>query len=630
MERQKGERCGIDNCRSRYYHLSDGQWTCSNGHVQEGRLDIREDEEYQPRKGDRRVIERDDSQVVEEKVFTGRKGLSLFLQAFQLILRKQVAWLIDEKKFPKEFQLLVRDLWTLRLESIYSERSSRAPSSSGYTSAAGSEATTGSQAYQSDPETASQASFAPLSRPHSQTTNRSRSTSRGRYLHSKPKETLPKLLDTISILYIAALLLRLPLEIITVHRWIIEQDIVYFRAIKYLPEDMLGKMEVKWKRKFEPKVLPTAEGVRKGVFLGVKYYFERFGVVVPRVAAEGLVVGWILGFGCPPEVYPAIFTLAEMIQSSLVYPAAARNYRLLNCPDIQLMALLVISLKLCWGLDDDDPEVCRRMKRDKKGKVLPRFATKEWEIANLGFEWEEWKGIVEVGAWGLKGDEGEDKEKRKKKERNWQLGVEEGEIYGWSGEEMDEYLEWFEKNWAGGMEGKPTAGVVRLFEGDRSGDIDLDTGHTGDQEEEEETRKPSDNKEKDDLLKQKISTFMKMQSNMKFGKVIPEGRKRGRILRPGEKYIRYKKWEDVRSSKLRVLYMAAAQRLGVGIEGFVYVVQKLEHRLGQVSKGKEPKREISDEEGEDDEDLVEGGLGAVVDLESESEEDDDDLDVLLE
>ncbi|KAF3908251.1 hypothetical protein AA313_de0204871 [Arthrobotrys entomopaga] len=67
MERQKGERCGIDNCRSRYYHLEDGQWTCSNGHVQEGRLDIREDEEYQPRKGDRRIVERDEEQVVEEK-----------------------------------------------------------------------------------------------------------------------------------------------------------------------------------------------------------------------------------------------------------------------------------------------------------------------------------------------------------------------------------------------------------------------------------------------------------------------------------------------------------------------------------------------------------------------------------
>lgn len=276
MERQKGERCGIDNCRSRFYHLADGQWTCSNGHVQEGRLDIREDEEYQPRKGDRLVIERDDSQVVEEKVFTGKKGLSLFLQAFQFILRKQVAWLIDEKKFPKEFQLIVRDLWTLRLESIYSERSSRAPSSSGYTSAADSTVTTGSQAYPSDPETSSQRSATPLSRSHSRTT-RSRSTSRSRHAFSKSKETVPKLLDTISILYIAALLLHLPLEIITIHRWIIEQDIIYFRAIKWLPVDMVGKMEVKWKRKFEPKVMPTAEGVRKAVFLGVKYYFERFG-----------------------------------------------------------------------------------------------------------------------------------------------------------------------------------------------------------------------------------------------------------------------------------------------------------------------------------------------------------------
>ncbi|KAF3095371.1 Pol I core factor CF [Orbilia oligospora] len=627
MERQKGERCGIDNCRSRFYHLADGQWTCSNGHVQEGRLDIREDEEYQPRKGDRLVIERDDSQAVEEKVFTGKKGLSLFLQAFQFILRKQVAWLIDEQKFPKEFQLIVRDLWTLRLESIYSERSSRAPSaSSGYTSAAESLASTGSQAYPSDPETASQRSTTSLSRPHSRTTTRSRSTSRGRNAFSKPKETIPKLLDTISILYIAASLINLPLEITTVHRWIIEQDIVYFRAIKWLPVDMVGKMEVKWKRKFEPKVMPTTEGVRKGIFLGVRYYFERFGVVVPRIAAERLVGGWILGFGCPPEIYPAIFILAEMIQSSLVYPAAAKNYRLLNCPDIQLMALLVISLKLCWGLDDDDPGVLRYMKTDKKGRVLPRFASKEWEIANMGVDWEEWKSIFEME---------ERKKEKKEKERNWQLRVEEADIYGWSGEEMDEYLGWFEKNWAGDVEGKPTAGVIRLFEGRGEGNNPEgeEGGEEGEVQSEEEEQEKEDD-ERNTPLHKKLRAFIKSQSNIKFGKVIPAGRKRGRILRPGEKYMRYKKWEDIKSVKLRSLYLAAAERVGVGIEGFVYVVQKLEHRLGQVSKGKEPKREVSDEEGEDDEEDMNPGGDLLGDLrgvlEEEEESEDEDLEVLLE
>ncbi|KAK6512887.1 Pol I core factor CF [Arthrobotrys conoides] len=630
MERQKGERCGIDNCRSRFYHLADGQWTCSNGHVQEGRLDIREDEEYQPRKGDRLVIERDDSQVAEEKVFTGKKGLSLFLQAFQFILRKQIAWLINEQKFPKEFQLIVRDLWTLRLESIYSERSSRAPSSSGYTSAAESSGTAGSQAYLSDPETASQRSTTPLSRPHSRTTTRSRSTSRGRNAFSKPKETIPKLLDTISILYIAALLLHLPLEIITVHRWILEQDLVYFRAIKWLPVDMVEKMEVKWKRKFEPKVMPTAEGVRKGVFLGVRYYFERFGVVVPRIAAERLVGGWVLGFGCPPEIYPAIFILADMIQSSLIYPAAAKNYRLLNCPDIQLMALLVISLKLCWGLDDDDPGVSKYMKTDKKGRVLPRFASKEWEIANMGVDWEEWKNIFEME---------ERKKEKKEKERNWQLKVEEAEIYGWSGEEMDEYLGWFEKNWAGEVEGKPTAGVIRLFEeGDEGTNLqEQGEGEEGAQnEEEEDDDDDDDDDERNTPLHQKLRAFIKTQSNIKFGKVIPPGRKRGRILRPGEKYMRYKKWEDVKSVKLRSLYLAAAGRVGLEIEGFVYVVQKLEHRLGQFSKGKEPKREVSDEEGGDDyeEDNDVGGdlLGELrgVFEGGEEESEDEDLELLLE
>ncbi|KAK6507567.1 Pol I core factor CF [Arthrobotrys musiformis] len=588
MERQKGERCGIDNCRSRFYHLADGQWTCSNGHVQEGRLDIREDEEYQPRKGDRLVIETEGG-VVEEKVFTGKKGLSLLLQGFQVVLRKQVGWMIDVKGFPKEFQVIVRDLWTLRLGAIYSERSSRTPSvaSSGYTSA------DSATAYPSDAETASERSM-------STRRGRSRSTSRGRR-----REVVPKLLDTITILYLASCLLRIHLDIPTLHGWILQQDIVYFRAIRSLPVDMVEKMEVKWRRKFEPKVMPTCEGVRRCVFTGIGYYVERFGVEVPRFMAQGVVGGWLLGFGCPPEVYPAVFALAGMIKSEMKYPTTGR-YRLLNCPDVQLMALLVISLKLCWGLDDDDPEAMKYMKLDKRGRLLPRFAKREWEVANMKVEWDDWKGILEM------------KDGEVKKKANWQLEVDEAEIFGWSGGEIDEYLEWFEKNWGGGVEGKPTAGVVRLFEDDVNPDRN--------EEERNQTDEPTGAFEK------KLENYTMLQSTMKLGKPIPAGRKRGRILRPGEKYIRYKKWGDIRSSKLKSLYLAAAGKVGVGIEGFVYVVQKLEHRLGEVSKGKEPMREVSDEEGGYDEDEEEGvgtGLEEVVDLGESEDEEEEDLEELL-
>ena len=38
-------------------------------------------------------------------VLRGRKGFELFLQCYQLILRKQVHWLVSEKHFPKELEV---------------------------------------------------------------------------------------------------------------------------------------------------------------------------------------------------------------------------------------------------------------------------------------------------------------------------------------------------------------------------------------------------------------------------------------------------------------------------------------------------------------------------------------------
>ncbi|KAF3937439.1 hypothetical protein ABW19_dt0208878 [Dactylella cylindrospora] len=618
MERQKGERCGIDNCRSRYYHLEDGQWTCSNGHVQEGRLDIREDDEYQPRKGDRRIIEQDETATVEEKVFTGRKGLSLFLQAYQLILRKQVAWLINEKQFPSEFQLLVRDLWTLRLEAIYSDRSSRAPSSSGFTSQ------TSQSEHESEPE-ASQRNPSALHDSASQisstamslSSSRSRSTSRGR-TRRKAKDhgrATPKLIDSVCICYLAALLLQLPLDVLTVHQWIMSQDIIYFRAIAHLPSEMVTKLEMKWKRKFEPKVLPTAGSLRKSIYHLLRYYHKRFDVVVPRINAECLLAGYILEFGCPPEVYPAVFKIAEMLNITFQYHASTPTLTLVDMPDIQLMTLLIIALKLCTSLDG-----------------IRRHSYTISEVSNMTPDWEPWKSIIQMKEKDVKPKDFDGSTVR---DRNWQLTVEESEIYGFTEKEMDEYLDWFEKNLAGGEDGdsRPTAGIIKLFEDNK-------------EQQSTSTIEESVEDTKVKLMEERIKTFKKMQKMARIGRAIPEGAKAEvgeKVVRPGEKYQRHRDWEAVTSEKLRVIYKAAAERMAMEVEEFVYVVQKMEYRLGKAVKGRMKKEasefegtpvilineevelqddrdedETDDEDGGQDEDFVKTLTGKTITLEVES------------
>ncbi|KAF3903170.1 hypothetical protein ABW21_db0209068 [Orbilia brochopaga] len=598
MERQKGERCGVDNCRSRKYHLEDGQWTCSHGHVQEGRLDIREEDEYQPRKGDRRIVERDDSQAAEEKVFTGREGLALFLQAYQLILRKQVAWLINERKFPAEFQLLVRDLWTLRLEAVYADRStSRGASSSGYTS----------QASQSGRDSSSIASSRAASSPGSSMSislpgSRSSSMSRGRRAKDLLKAT-PRLIDSMGIIYMAALMLQLPLDIVTVHRWIVAQDIVYVRAITHVPDDMLAKMESRWRRKFEPTVLPTADGLRREIYHMMRYYHRRFDVVVPAANAECLLAGYVLDLGCPPEVYPAVLKLAKKINLPLRYPLAASKFNIIDCPDVQLMALMIIAIKLCYGLDG-----------------VTRYAKTQWEIANMTPDWDSWKAVIEMKESDIANGGGAGRD------RNWQLGVREDEIYAFTDREMDEYLDWFEKTWVKKDNSRPTAGIAKLFD-DSTGNEAIKL------KEESGDKQPSGQEVRLQLLEMRVDAFKKMQGaakiNVPAADFTVHDRAVRKVVRPGGQYPRYLKWEDVASEQLRTLYTAAAARIAVTVEGFAFVVQRLEYRLWQTvrSKGRGRGRKNREEDMEFMEEVIRD-LG--VDEEDDADEEDDEEDDGLE
>lgn len=53
-----------------------------------------------------------------EEDYTGPKALELYLQAYQLILRKQIWTLVHILHLPAELELVTKDLWQLRLELL--------------------------------------------------------------------------------------------------------------------------------------------------------------------------------------------------------------------------------------------------------------------------------------------------------------------------------------------------------------------------------------------------------------------------------------------------------------------------------------------------------------------------------
>ena len=108
----------------------------------------------------------------------------MFLQSYQFILWKQCYILVHEKDFPRELEIVVHDLWALRLR-ILEEKHGLRPDSE-----------RDAKVYSSQTETTGTEDEAELDRP-------------GR---SRAEKDLPGLIDTLGLCYMGMMLLRLPVS----------------------------------------------------------------------------------------------------------------------------------------------------------------------------------------------------------------------------------------------------------------------------------------------------------------------------------------------------------------------------------------------------------------------------------
>lgn len=107
----RGDPCGVENCRSTRFHVdSDGRTYCHRGHQVEGQIATQQEEfgvGGSQRPGTARKSRKKDERQREKASVTleGPKAVELYLQCFQLVMRKQVHWLIKVKDYPKELEV---------------------------------------------------------------------------------------------------------------------------------------------------------------------------------------------------------------------------------------------------------------------------------------------------------------------------------------------------------------------------------------------------------------------------------------------------------------------------------------------------------------------------------------------
>lgn len=148
----------------------------------------------------------------EKRQLAGQEGHSLFLEAIQLLLRKQVSFLVRIKGHAEELETVVRDLWDLRIRG-YSSNTMESNASD-----------TQLEMFSSQPtSTDEEKNLSWNLRTRAQSWDPERGSD----------WPMPRLPETIATCYLGCLLLRIPTRLGDLYTWVSNGNMPYLRAVSW-------------------------------------------------------------------------------------------------------------------------------------------------------------------------------------------------------------------------------------------------------------------------------------------------------------------------------------------------------------------------------------------------------------
>ncbi|KAJ5246058.1 hypothetical protein N7468_001041 [Penicillium chermesinum] len=361
----------------------------------------------------------------------------------------------------------------------------------------------------------------------------------------------PRMLDTVALCYLAAILMRLPR-------------------------------------------LPDVETLHRGFEDLVLYYRRRFELAVPRLNYPIITYRYIKRLAIPSmylsywdpishllfieanlrkvDVYEVTKTLRGLLGFNFEYAANFDRKRpVLRQPEVQIMVLVIISTKLLFPFDD----------------ILRNPATPK-EPSAQAMDWERWAHAQRQFDFHPHADGNIGKE--------MMIKVSDTDVLNMTANQLDEYMDWYEQSWRDTT--RPANPIAELFPISRAGpEVSSDNLSA---------LKPQSTPDKEeDSLNELLQTVMEGLSPIA---VRPDAN--DTCPRPGSWYRRYR-WESSIPSTARPFYELAARLAGVSFSTLFRAVTVAEWRLahwqerrrrpGQMNDG------LEDAASEDDsEDRYEG------------------------
>lgn len=399
-----GERC--DECRAKRWYAESGLRYCQNGHRIEGYVEFDIDEEDNFGQQGKIVRKEREAREKATKHLSGNAARELYLECLQLVLRKQIWWLVHSKGLPEELETVVRDLWDLRIRNFAGLRS--AAESTDGESGLESGLDSGTELFSSQAGSESDASTA---------TTRT-TVSRGRSWTSEPGQewNLPGLFHTLALCYLGCLSMSLPVRVGQIYNWAKDDHLLFLGAFDALPAQMTARLPGAYHRALKVKNTTFRGGeLHEAALELVLDYHLNYEMAFPPLNTPLLLLQYLRELALPTEVYVHVRAMLRLLGLQCTFDMDRKRFKRLDHPDILLISCVVFATKLLYPFDGiERPPVSYR------------------DPSSLQLDWEQWREL-------MRDPESEGLERRVMHQ------LQPDDAWTMNDKKIDDYLDWYEE-----------------------------------------------------------------------------------------------------------------------------------------------------------------------------------------
>lgn len=253
------------------------------------------------------------------------------------------------------------------------------------------------------------------------------------------------------------------------------------------------------------------------------------------------------------DIYTVVRHMSSILEIDFCFPRHGSRQQRSDLPEIRLVALLIIAVKMYYPFDS-----------------LDRHPRSQLDMAVLNIDWDKWCELQKHHdtRLTLNGEIG----------RGNEMLVNEQDIMNMSGEQLDGYLDWYEKTWISEEDDKHQKRRLpkQLLDMFPTRPTKDSLATTVDFDAQTKAKRYS----LDERLR-KVQNRLKLRPAISTG---GEGKSKEPLRRLGNFYKRYRKIEDL-PSRAKTFYEAAASLVGVSLATLFMAVLQTEGKL-QVWRSK--------------------------------------------